>query len=305
MAVRAHLWQGEGDGFLPGVFSLSDGPITRVESSVADPKVAMDATGFWITDGAGNKIVQVTSNGLQIPSGSHDDVFPGPIANKVRWLNSGGSLVAELYGYNLDGPNIGDFVARAQSRNGPAQVRLTTRDETTGLLTELHTWHDPTGASPARKIEGFVDGEGAVGRQTVTIIDSLGNSDFVRKSTVPVYNLASTGATGALGSAFQTVPGLQQANIQLTPANMVLLFASVRVNVSGVNSHQVFWTGNNPGFINLTATQAQTTNTDNVSTFAAYRPTVTGPHTFQVQAACPGGGGTAGGAGSHAIIVVL
>lgn len=166
------------DAYLPEVFTLADGEVTGIETSSSDPKVAMDSTGFYATDAAGNKVTNITPTGAEI--GGHisakgvdlkavdANVPVPPIENRVSWVRTAdGTRAADLSTFVYDvGSPIG-HVSRHQAR-----VTNVAGTREAGIRSDVFE-RDGTVTVPDQ-VSAYA---GAAG---IGLIDSNGNSGIVR-----------------------------------------------------------------------------------------------------------------------------
>lgn len=270
----------------------------EVSTAQTDPRVVYDKNGFRATDAGGHLLFNLDANAGSADFSGHVhaagldlDTSPfalAPLNSVIRWLDALGETTSELYGWHGSGAGGGSNLTELYAHPpGP--------DDTNSSGIELWANVDPTLALAAAK----------AGLKQKTILRADGTSDYA--FSPQFVNLVSAAATGVLGGSFQDVPGLGTGNLALTPGNTVIMIASVRVNISGANSHQVFWSGNGPaGAFNFSANTVATIYNSHVSPIMVYKPAAgQGNYSFKVQAAAPGGGGTAGGATSVAMVIVI
>lgn len=177
----------QADTFLPSVFSLDSANVQAVESSATNPKVRLDSTGFFLTDAAGNKIVQIVPGGFRILSGV-TGVAPG-LDRIIEWLDQ------------TDGHEIGRIAAWEQSIG--ANVIAVKSGNPTATRASVSVYGDLANTGAIASIDLQSDASGGVnsrvnmnvGTNTTRIIDGGGNSQFLKNAmqTIPGMNTQKIG----------------------------------------------------------------------------------------------------------------
>jgi len=98
--TAAKMAIGELSAISANLGAVTAGTITGAtfRTSAANPKVAFDSTGFYVTDSEGNKTTQVTTSGLTLPESG--EVVKS--SDAVRWVTSKGNPSAAIFGQRVE-----------------------------------------------------------------------------------------------------------------------------------------------------------------------------------------------------------
>lgn len=240
------------------------------ETNKLDPKVRMDPTGIFATDGASNTIFylhsdgtpaffqgQLSALGVTLPTGVNE-VFPtsgAPGNNTIQWVDAGNNdITGYVFGATF---SFGGFYSETR-------VGAVAEGSSDGALTLLEAMDDlrnPQASLTATQIgRGTGASTGAsAGSHSMTLIDQAGNSSFVIKGggvvgTKLSWGSITTGSSSILdaGSAdwsvAGTATGVTQISLGSTFAMTVACYGGAR-NTGGAFNWVVQGTnGVNPVF---------------------------------------------------------
>lgn len=201
------------ESFFPATFSLSDGPVTAVETSPVDPKVRMDSTGFFATNPTGIKVSEIDATGsgyftgnLLLLEGVQGEVIrPGATPGAaIQWTDGGGGLVAQISDTHKTVPPPGTISDWLTLQLGGLQ----SSSETAQLLLELFTQggNNPNGNASVSALVTDAVGNS----QNRTIIDAEGNSNFLQLVTIGNRKVS-------IGTASLNFPGSTISNLLTIP----------------------------------------------------------------------------------------
>lgn len=193
----------EGESWQPLTYTLSDGPVNSIQTSNTDPKVGFDSTGLFITDANGNKILQITSDGLVIPASPSRGVSAN--SNLIQWLTQAirlGYVNGYLNSGVVPGSYYGGIEIGSESHSGSAfESHLNVEAGDNSSLGRL--WATVKGTGGFSTLTGGFGG-------VVDILDGDGYSSFVHNgntATAPArpapmkIRIGSVNMTWAGGSA--------------------------------------------------------------------------------------------------------
>lgn len=239
---------------------------------------------------------KVHASGLELDA--FDAAASSSDSNIVRWLSPDGIERAAIGGaYSSIDATLSELIIGSKRDafgvfNGPSM-----------------SFEDSDIASGSRKIS-LIPGNAHVPpggtTQRLTLLDNLMQSDWAFKPSVT--KLTSTGNTGALGGAFQDLPGLATGNIPMRVGQTAILSASVVLQWAAGTATAFWVVGGASGASNLTAQSGaiQAAGQVGVPVMSSFTATVAGNHTFKIQCQAGGGGGVGIGAAgvSHATVTV-
>lgn len=189
------------DFFLPDVWSLDTANVQAIESSATDPKVRLDSTGVFVTDGSGGKQVLLDQNGLKIlirpQTAKNVRPAPNPTQEIEIVRNSDLGRIGRLWATEYDPPGAHD----------ERFVHVTATDEPNSNFSEiqLSTQHDST-LGDSGEVRAIVNTPGH-GFKSLLLLDELGNSDFTAKPSFAWHKLGQANVImGPVGVTIEPLP---------------------------------------------------------------------------------------------------
>ncbi len=163
------------------------------ETAATNPRVAFDSTGFFAADSGGNKVVNVTTTGLNILPGT--SVTP-PDERKIQWKTSGGIVAAEIRGADYTDT---DTRASLEVVANPARSRNIGTASLVGLGAAASTYAQLRTRWEGSAIVEAIARDAAGPEYAKKLIDGSGQSDFLMKSRQHAFRAYHTHASGSYG----------------------------------------------------------------------------------------------------------
>lgn len=186
-----------------GVLTITNGNIvsSTFETSLTNPKVRFDATdAFFATDSGGNKVVNVTTNGLVILAGT--STTP-PTERRIKWTQAG-VVNSEIYSYYAG--TVGQTSLRQNDSSGSNVKALATfgYDSTSGAGESTLTAINSVGGAMQLRVVSATPVTGASAYVAIVggaagnrfILRGDGTSDFLSGAGIIVAYGGTTLPTG-------------------------------------------------------------------------------------------------------------